>query len=59
MDSADQRQYKQDLKEYKAGGKEGNAPDLPRKRVASDLTLEGLSAALENEKNYGNALPPR
>ena len=53
MDSADQRQYKQDLKEYKAGGKEGNAPDLPRKRVASDLTLEGLSAALENEKNVG------
>ena len=53
MDSADQSQYKQDLKEYKAGGKEGNAPDLPRKRVASDLTLEGLSAALENEKNVG------
>ena len=53
MDSADQRQYKQDLKEYKASGREGNAPDLPRKRVASDLTLEGLSAALENEKNYG------
>jgi hypothetical protein len=55
MDLAGQRKYKQDLKEWKAQGKDerGGAPSLPRKRVAGDATLEGLCAALDNESTPG------
>ena len=53
LDHKGQTEYKKALKEYKAGGGEGAAPELPRKRVAGDATLEGLTAALDNESNYG------
>ena len=52
-DHKDQVDYKKQIKEYRASGNEGPTPELPRKRVAGDATLEGLTAALDNEKNYG------
>jgi hypothetical protein len=54
-DHRDNRGYKQALREWHAADREsrGAPPELPRKRVAGDATLEGLCAALENEKNYG------
>lgn len=55
MDSRDQQLYKRELTAWKTASSDerGVPPALPRKRVAGDATLEGLCAALENEKNYG------
>jgi len=55
MDAKEQKLYKEDLRLYLSRPKEekGRPPELPRKRVAGDATLEGLCAALENEKNVG------
>jgi hypothetical protein len=55
MDHRDNVAYKRELQAWKAAPKEerGAPPESPRKRVAGDATLEGLCAALENEKNYG------
>jgi hypothetical protein len=55
MDNAENRAYKMALKAWKAAkpDERGEAPPIPRKRVAGDATLEGLCAALENERNHG------
>jgi len=55
MDSCDQQLYKRELAAWKAASSDerGAPPAAPRKRVAGDATLEGLCAALENEKNFG------
>jgi len=55
LDLEGQRQYKQELKEWKAQSKEEKkpVPSLPRKRVAGDATLEGLCAALDNDETPG------
>jgi hypothetical protein len=54
-DYRDNRAYKQQMREWHACQRDerGAPPELPRKRVAGDATLEGLCAALENEKNFG------
>ncbi len=47
--------YKLEKREWLAKPRDdrGDPPRPPRKRVAGDATLEGLCAALENEKNFG------
>ena len=54
-DSAENRSYKERLRVWRALPRDerGDPPELPRKRVAGDATLEGLCAARENEKNVG------
>lgn len=54
-DNKAQKEYKAKVAEYKSQDREerGEFPQLPRKRVAGDATLEGLCNALDNESNYG------